>query len=81
MRKPWAWPGPLPDKETATLDSVNNTVNTALALKDANVVQEVQARLLKKVLNSQADTIATLMQSVAPMAIDSTLGSRINTQA
>lgn len=64
-----------------TLDSVNNTVNTALALKDANVVQEVQARLLKKVLNSQADTIATLMQSVAPMAIDSTLGSRINTQA
>jgi hypothetical protein len=63
------------------LDSVNNTVNTALALKDANVVQEVQARLLKKVLNSQADTIATLMQSVAPMAIDSTLGSRINTQA
>ena len=64
-----------------TLDSANNTVNTALALKDANVVQEVQARLLKKVLNSQADTIATLMQSVAPMAIDSTLGSRINTQA
>ncbi|MDR6599116.1 MULTISPECIES: putative motility protein [Achromobacter] len=63
------------------MDSVNNTVNTALALKDANVVQEVQARLLKKVLNSQADTIATLMQSVAPMAIDSTLGSRINTQA
>lgn len=63
------------------MDSVNNTVNTALALKDANVVQEVQARLLKKVLNSQADTIATLMQSVAPMAIDSTLGSSINTQA
>ncbi len=63
------------------MDSVNNTVNTALALKDANVVQEVQARLLKKVLNSQADTIATLMQSVAPVAIDSTLGSRINTQA
>ena len=63
------------------MDSANNTVNTALALKDANVVQEVQARLLKKVLNSQADTIATLMQSVAPMAIDSTLGSRINTQA
>lgn len=63
------------------MDSVNNTVNTALALKDANVVQEVQARLLKKVLNSQADTIATLMQSVARTAIDSTLGSRINTQA
>jgi len=63
------------------MDSVNNTVNTALALKDANVVQEVQARLLKKLLNSQANTIATLMQSVAPTAIDSTLGSRINTQA
>lgn len=63
------------------MDSINNTVNTALALKDANLVQEVQANVLKKVLNSQADTIATLMQSVAPMAIDSTLGSRINTQA
>lgn len=53
----------------------------ALALKDANVVQEVQATVLKKALNAQADTVATLMQSVAPMAIDSTLGSRINTQA
>ncbi|CAB3630925.1 putative motility protein [Achromobacter pestifer] len=63
------------------MDSVNNTVNTALALKDANVMQEVQARVLKKALNAQADTIATLMQSVPPMAIDSTLGSRINTQA
>ena len=63
------------------MDSVNNTVNTALALKDANLVQEVQARVLKKALNAQADTIATLMQSVAPTAIDSTLGSRINTHA
>ena len=61
--------------------SSNNTVNTALALKDANLVQEVQARVLKKALNAQADTIATLMQSVAPTAIDSTLGSRINTHA
>ncbi|WP_255594070.1 putative motility protein [Achromobacter sp. ES-001] len=50
-------------------------------MKDANVVQEVQATVLKKALNAQADTVATLMQSVAPMAIDSTLGSRINTQA
>lgn len=63
------------------MDSINTTVNTALALKDANVVQEVQATVLKKALNAKADTVATLMQSVAPMAIDSTLGSRINTHA
>ena len=71
----------LSSTRTQTMDSINNTVNTALALKDANVVQEVQATVLKKALNAQADTVATLMQSVAPMAIDSTLGSRINTQA
>jgi len=68
-------------RRLVTMDSINNTVNTALALKDANVVQEVQATVLKKALNAQADTVATLMQSVAPMAIDSQLGSRINTHA
>ncbi|MOA24723.1 hypothetical protein D3C78_1454140 [compost metagenome] len=63
------------------MDSISSTVNAALALQDVNLTQEVQARVLKKALNAQADTVATLMQSVAPMAIDSTLGSRINTQA
>lgn len=63
------------------MDSISSTVNTALALQDVNLTQEVQARVLKKALNAQADTALTLMQSVAPMAVDATLGSRINTHA
>ncbi|OZI53901.1 putative motility protein [Bordetella genomosp. 5] len=60
--------------------SVSNAVNTALAMRDVNTVQEVQVALLKKVLASQADTMATLMQSL-PTAVDANLGSRINTHA
>ena len=61
--------------------SINNPADTALALKDANVMQEVQARVLKKALNAQADSVATLMQSLPVLAIDGTLGSRVNTHA
>lgn len=61
--------------------SISSTVNTALALQDANVMQEVQARVLKKALNAQADTALTLMQSLPVLAVDATLGSRVNTHA
>ncbi len=61
--------------------TINSTVNTALALKDANLMQEVQARVLKKALNAQADTALTLMQSLPVLAVDATLGSRIDTHA
>ncbi|WLW59370.1 MULTISPECIES: YjfB family protein [Achromobacter] len=61
--------------------SISNTVNTALALQDANVMQEVQVRVLKKALNAQADTALTLMQSLPVLAVDGTLGSRIDTHA
>ena len=61
--------------------SISNTVNTALALQDANVIQEVQVRVLKKALNAQADTALTLMQSLPVLAVDGTLGSRIDTHA
>ena len=61
--------------------SISNTVNNALALQDANVMQEVQARVLKKAINAQADTALTLMQSLPVLAVDATLGSRINTHA
>lgn len=60
---------------------VSNTVNTALAMRDVNTVQEVQVALLKKVLASQADAMATLMQSVPNLAVDATLGGNINTHA
>ncbi|VFR35412.1 hypothetical protein BER2_2068 [plant metagenome] len=60
---------------------VSNTVNTALAMRDVNTVQEVQVALLKKVLASQADAMATLMQSVPKLAVDATLGGNINTHA
>lgn len=61
--------------------SISSTVNTALALQDANVMQEVQARVLKKALNAQADTALMLMQSLPVLAVDATLGSRIDTHA
>ncbi|MBC9908341.1 MULTISPECIES: YjfB family protein [Achromobacter] len=61
--------------------SISNTVNNALALQDANVMQEVQARVLKKAINAQADTALTLMQSLPALAVDATLGSRIDTHA
>ncbi|CAB3634713.1 YjfB family protein [Achromobacter aegrifaciens] len=61
--------------------SISDTVNTALALQDANVMQEVQVRVLKKALNAQADTALTLMQSLPVLAVDATLGSRIDTHA
>lgn len=61
--------------------SVNNTVSDALAIKDATTAQEAQFLLLKKVLNSQADTIGSLIQSVPNLAVDSHLGGKINTYA
>lgn len=41
--------------------SVNNTVNSALALRDANLMMEVQASVTKKAINAQADSVATLL--------------------
>ncbi len=61
--------------------SISSTVNTALALNDANLMQEVQTRVLKKAINAQADTALTLMQSLPVLAVDATLGSRIDTHA
>ncbi len=61
--------------------SISSTVNTALAMQDANLMQEVQTRVLKKALNAQADTALTLMQSLPVLAVDATLGSRIDTHA
>lgn len=61
--------------------SISSTVNTALALQDANVMQQVQTSVLKKALNAQADTALTLMQSLPVLAVDATLGSRIDTHA
>ncbi|WP_447919364.1 YjfB family protein [Achromobacter aegrifaciens] len=61
--------------------SISSTVNTALALQDANVMQQVQTSVLKKALNAQADTALTLMQSLPVLAVDGTLGSRIDTHA
>ena len=61
--------------------TLSSTVDTALALQGANVNQEIQARVLKKALDAQADTALTLMQSLPVRAVDATLGSRIDTYA
>lgn len=59
---------------------VNNAVYDTLAMRNTQAHEEMQAVLLKKVLNSQADTINTLVQSVvAPKAADATLGGTIDT--
>ncbi|NMU92490.1 putative motility protein [Achromobacter ruhlandii] len=50
-------------------------------MRDAQLMQEVQARVTKKAINAQADTVATLMQSLPVVAIDGKIGTRINTQA
>ncbi|WP_454676712.1 putative motility protein [Achromobacter marplatensis] len=61
--------------------SINSAVNAGLAVKDLQLAQEVQARLLKKVLNTQADTMATLLGSLPALATEGSLGTRVNTYA
>jgi len=69
-------------QDTPTMEvSINSAVNAGLAVKDLQLAQEVQARLLKKVLNTQADTMATLLGSLPALATEGSLGTRVNTYA
>jgi len=61
--------------------SVNNAVDASLAMQQMQFAQQKDVLLLKKVLNSQADVMATLMQSVPQLAADGTLGTKVNTYA
>lgn len=61
--------------------SVQSTVNTALALKDFNTQQDVQATLLKKVLASNAQLVTGLINSVPKLASSGSVGTMVNTTA
>lgn len=61
--------------------AVQGTVNTAVALKDFNIQQDVQAALLKKVLASNAQLITGLINSVPKLAASGSVGTMVNTAA
>lgn len=46
--------------------SIEATVGAAVGLQQANAMQEAQNVLLRKVLDNQAQTIVSLLGSVAP---------------
>ncbi|WP_197509433.1 YjfB family protein [Bordetella bronchialis] len=46
--------------------SIEGTVGAAVALQQANALQEAQNSLLRKALDNQAQTIASLIGSVSP---------------
>lgn len=61
--------------------SVENTVSTALSLQGATLGQEKQMILLRKTLDSQAQAMAQIMESMPKLATEGTLGTKINTYA
>lgn len=68
------------------MDSIEGTVNAALALKNWTQIQEKDNALLKKVLDNQANTIASLIDSVPttgpqPLATSGSVGTKIHVTA
>jgi len=61
--------------------AVNNAVDTALAMRQMQAGQQTQVALLKKVLDSQADLMAGLMQSMPKLAAGGPLGTNVNVYA
>lgn len=64
--------------------SVNATVSMAMALQQFNAGQQAQMSVLKESLDTQADQVSQIMESVAPkdsLASTGTVGTRINTFA
>ena len=61
--------------------SVENTVSTALSLQGATLGQEKQMILLRKTLDSQAQAMAQIMESMPKLATEGSVGTNINTSA
>jgi len=62
----------------------NSLVQTSTALAQQQVASAVQVNVLKKALDSNANTAAQLLQSVQPapaLASSGTLGTQVNTYA
>ena len=65
-------------------NSIEGTVGTAVALQQANVMQQKDNLLLRKVLDGQANTIVNLVNSVpsAPqLATSGMVGTLLHTTA
>jgi hypothetical protein len=62
--------------------SIEATVGAAVGLQQANAMQEAQNTLLRKTLDSQAQTIVSLISSVAPqLATHGTVGTQLHVTA
>ncbi|ARP85366.1 putative motility protein [Bordetella genomosp. 9] len=62
--------------------SIEGTVAAAVGLQQANAMQDAQNVLLRKVLDNQAQTIVSLIGSVAPqLATSGMVGTRIHVTA
>jgi len=61
--------------------SIESTVGTALSLKDANVQQEIQAVMLRKVLDSQAQAALSLVDSIPKLATSGSVGTQLHVTA
>jgi hypothetical protein len=62
----------------------NSLVQTSTALAQQQTASAVQVNVLKKALDSNANTAAQLLQSVQPapaLASSGTLGTQVNTYA
>jgi hypothetical protein len=58
--------------------SIEGTVGAALALKQVAAGQEQQNLLLRKVLDGQADAVATLLNSVPQLATTGAIGTQVH---
>jgi hypothetical protein len=62
--------------------SIEATVGVAVGLQQANAMQDAQNVLLRKTLDNQAQTIVSLISSVAPqLATEGTVGTRLHVVA
>lgn len=61
----------------------NAIVNTATAMSRSETANAVQVQVLKKALDSEASTAATLLQALPqpPLATSGSLGTQVNTYA
>lgn len=66
----------------ASMDmSIEGTVGTAVVLQQSNAMAEAQNSLVRKVLDNQAETIASLMNSIPQLATSGMVGTQLHTTA
>ncbi|RTZ45768.1 hypothetical protein EKL30_07100 [Candidimonas sp. SYP-B2681] len=61
--------------------SVESTVGAALSLKGIHAAREQQNVLLRKVLDSQAQAISSVMDSIPKLSVSGPVGTRLHVTA